>query len=491
MPSSNAQRRYAPSFLGSTAALIAAAVASQAISFGGTLVTARLYGPAEVGMFGLFNVAFTLAVFAASWRYELAIVTVDDDDEADDVSLFVVLAGVASALLAAAILLFLEAVPDGGGLSPTLRRSLVALPLSLVLASLILAGTNLCVRQRRFARFAAQQVLLAVITVAVQIALADTQPPVGGLVVGFIAGQFAAVLLLAPVLGPALAAGWRRASLGRRMRRVAGEHRAHFLYTVPFSALTQLYYQVPLMVLAGLFGPKEVGFYSLAFRTTYTPIGLIPSAVAQVLFPEMARDRDRIGRWEPRLLGLLVALGVILAPFAAVLLIFGPELYAVALGERWREAGLFAQIMIVPNLLNGLASGYDRVYFVLQRQRTALIVVGIVCAFSALLMIAADQVGGTPAWLVGAWAAGHLVMALAWMATIYRIAGFSLRALGLRWGLVMAVLATLAVLLWFGRGVADGDVASVAIVSAAAAAYAIVMWRAARPLRALLKRDTP
>ena len=52
-------------------------------------------------------------------------------------------------------------------------------------------------------------------------------------------------------------------------------------------------------------------------------------------------------------------------------LAFGPELYAMVLGERWREAGLVAQILIVPNLIMALASGCDRLYFILQRQAAA------------------------------------------------------------------------------------------------------------------------
>src|SRR5688500_16204135 len=84
----------------STAVIAGTAVVAQVASFVGTLVNARLYGPFEVGLFGLFNVVFTFAVFAASWRYELAIVTTDKDDDADDIALFVFACGLVSALLA-------------------------------------------------------------------------------------------------------------------------------------------------------------------------------------------------------------------------------------------------------------------------------------------------------------------------------------------------------------------------------------------------------
>src|SRR6185437_14678465 len=89
----------------STAAMVGAAIIAQAINFFGTLAVARLYGPVEVGIFGLYTAVFSIVVFAASWRYEVAIVTVDADREANDVALFVFGAGITSAIIAAVGLL--------------------------------------------------------------------------------------------------------------------------------------------------------------------------------------------------------------------------------------------------------------------------------------------------------------------------------------------------------------------------------------------------
>jgi O-antigen/teichoic acid export membrane protein len=481
--SSDTPRSRIVSSITNTAVMAGAAVAAQVVSFAGTLVNARLYGPYEVGLFGLFNVVFTFAVFAASWRYELAIVTTESDDGADDVALFVFACGLASSLLALAALVVLEALPVGAGLSLDLRRALLGLPASLVLASVLLAGNGLCTRQHRFGRVAVQQVALVVATFAAQVALARVALPGSGLVTGFVVGQLIACLVFVHPLSTALIGRLRQTGVAQRLRRVAAEHRGHFFFTVPYSLFTQVYFQAPIVLLAAWFGTREVGFFSLAFRTTFTPISLVPNAVGQVFFPQMARQRDRLSTWEGPLLAVLTALGVLLAPAVAIILVFGQELYTLILGGSWREAGRFAQIMIVANLLNGLAGGYDRLYFVQQRQRTALVLTCIVLLLSLAMMLAAIVVGSSPEALVVGWTLGHLVMTIAWMVTIFRISGFSVRTLAARWLVILAVVAGLSFAAANVAAAIAGEASSVVIVSVIGLAYAAVILRLGMPLR--------
>jgi O-antigen/teichoic acid export membrane protein len=474
----------ARTFLTNTAALVISAILSQGLNFLAALAVARLYGPVEVGLFGLFNAAFTLVVFAASWRYELAIVTVEGDQEASDIALFVIAAGVTSAVAFAAGLAVIELLPSKAGLSASVRAAFVGLPPSLLLASATMAGTQLCTRQRRFGRIAIHQLAFAAMTAAAQIGLVGVDLPFSRLVTGFVVGQFAAVFVFADILLPTLLTSARKPVLLSRLTRVAKDHRGHFLYTVPYSLVTQFYFQLPLILLGSLFSAKEAGWFSLAFRTTFAPITMVPTAFAQVLFPELARDRDRLDHWEPRLLALLMGLGVLMAPAVAAILVFGPDLYELGLGHGWREAGAFAQLLIFSNLLNGIASGYDRLYFVLGRLRTALAVMFTVSILSLLLMFASFQISPVPLWLVGGWAVGHLVTALAWMATIYRVAGFSLLALTKRLAAVAAFVAALAAAMIGARNaLPDRLWLLVLLGTGTALVYGVAMRRTLWPLK--------
>lgn len=477
--------RPAPrSFLGNAVALVVAALASQAINLGASLITARFYGPAEIGVFGLFTVAFTLATFAASWSFEIAIVTVDTDEEANEVAVFIIAAATLIAALVATAVILIELLPEVVAPSLSLRRALLPLPLALLFAGANAAGTNLAVRRREFARVSIYRIVTAMSTAAAQIGFFAFAMPASQLAVGFVVGQAAGLLVLSSALLRAIGAVDIRNSAMTVLWHTARLHRRHFFYTTPYSAVTQVYYQLPLILIGAFLGTKEVGYFSLAYRTTFVPMTLMPGALAQVFFPELARDRNRLGLWESRLLTSMLGIGVLLAPIVSVILVWGPEIYSAILGNAWRDAGLFAQVMICANLMNGLASGYDRVYFVLHRQRTALVVTLAVCVLSAVLMVGTQAVGASALWLVAAWSFGHVILAIAWMTTIYGIAGYSVRALIHRWVLLASVVASLSVAIWIGRFTFEGS------LWASLADLVVVLgygWMAARGLIPLTK----
>jgi len=75
--------------------------------------------------------------------------------------------------------------------------------------------------------------------------------------------------------------------------------------------VTQVYYQLRLILIGAFLGTKEVGYFSLAYRTTFVPMTLLPGTLAQVFFPELARDRERLWLWESRLLTSMLGIGVL------------------------------------------------------------------------------------------------------------------------------------------------------------------------------------
>jgi len=472
-----------------TALLAGSAIASQFINFGGTLVNARLYGPSEFGLFGLFSGVLGVALFAASWRYELAIVTTDDEDKAQDTALFVCVAGVSSATVFVLALLIIESIPGGLGLSAAFRRTVAVTPLVLVLTSLILAGTNLCVRRRQFVRVALQQIVMALVTVCSQALLVGVSTPGGGLVAGFVLGQCAAAATLAPPVLRVLSDRIRVPAPWRRLQATAREHHRYFFYVIPYSLLTQIYVQGPIFLLGFLFNIADVGFFSLAYRTTTAPLGLLPAALAQVLFPELARDHERLGKWGPSIQALFGTLGILYAPAVAVIVAFGPDVFAMALGEQWRHAGAFAQIMIVPNMLIMLCTGYDRIYFILNRQKTALLLTIVSCVPSAAFMWSGYFLGGQPKWLIVGWSAAQIVTFLMWIGVVSYLSGFSLRALCGRVALVIGNIAVLTLVLGGSWEVRETPALASGFLLVTGTIYVAMLWWDIRQLKGLLQKS--
>jgi O-antigen/teichoic acid export membrane protein len=463
-----------------------ASVVGQAVSFIGSLAVARLYGPADVGLFALFSAVWGVAVIAASWRYELAIVTSDEDGRAADVALLVVCAAAMSAVAACGALLAIAVFPGNFGISAALRQELMVGVPALMVAGLNVAGTNICLRYRLFRRIGLQQVANAVITIAAQMVLLGIALPGGGLVMGFLLGQVASSAVFARPLVPLLVARLRAPGVLDRLWREARENRGYFLYTVPYTLVTQLYYQTPVLVLGSYLGAKEVGFFNLAYRTTSTPFGLLPVALSQVLFPDMARDGRSMTDWGPRMQAILIGLGILFAPVAAVIVAFGPDIYALLLGEKWRETGGLAALLVVPNLMAMLCSGYDRLYAILDRQRMTLALTVPAFILSLATMIAATRYAPTSTWLVGGWGLAHLIYVFAWMAGVWHAAGFFMRKLLAAWALIIGLVVALAMTFGLADAVCSGQPWAIALAVLALTGYGLLAWRVSTPLKGMM-----
>jgi lipopolysaccharide exporter len=99
-------------------------------------------------------------------------------------------------------------------------------------------------------------------------------------------------------------------------------------------------------VLSAFFSTGVVGQYALCSRVLRLPLGLIGSNIARVFSQRAAEARHQGSLTEltENVFGYLVALGMF--PFL-VLAMVGKDLFSVAFGPRWADAGLYAQILSI------------------------------------------------------------------------------------------------------------------------------------------------
>lgn len=131
--------------------------------------------------------------------------------------------------------------------------------------------------------------------------------------------------------------------------------------------------QLPWLVIAASQGVLVAGLVGLSVRVLATPVGVLAEAVAQSfagLFAESLRAADR------DLLPLVVRTsGRLLVPAscaAVVVVVAGPELFALVFGESWRAAGEFARVLVVVHALQLVTSPVSQVLPLLERQATQL-----------------------------------------------------------------------------------------------------------------------
>ncbi|WIJ45834.1 lipopolysaccharide biosynthesis protein [Curtobacterium citreum] len=190
-------------------------------------------------------------------------------------------------------------------------------------------------------------------------------------------------LVLAPTVGRLVAslgvgAGPRRRDghgpVPLRVVRATLRRYRRFVWYTPGSALMNVAgQQLPWLVIAASQGVLVAGLVGLSVRVLATPVGVLAEAVAQSfagLFAERLRAADR------DLLPLVVRTsGRLLVPAscaAVVVVVAGPELFALVFGESWRAAGEFARVLVVVHALQLVTSPVSQVLPLLERQATQL-----------------------------------------------------------------------------------------------------------------------
>ena len=321
--------------LKATLTLLAGGALAQALPLALGPWLTRLYTPAQFGQYAVFAaLAANLAVVACA-RYDYALPLARDAAEARALMalcLRVLLAVGGATLVLSAGLGARGLLADWAWLAPAVLAAGAVQWLSLWAA-----------RAERFAALASSRVTQhgggALAQVAAGVASSTGS---AGLVAGPVLGTMAA---LAWLRHPAPAGGWRGLWTLPRAEWLAAarRHRRFPLLNTPHAFAGALQDTLAIALIVAWSGEPAAGFWGLALRYLKAPATLVGGAVSQALYPRLARAGADEARAAVRQVMSLLA-GIAL-PLVALLMVFGPELFARLFGEPWREAGELARAL--------------------------------------------------------------------------------------------------------------------------------------------------
>lgn len=318
-------------------------------------VLSRLFTQEQFGHFGLFfSLANVLAILATLGLQD-AIIAARRAEEVE-------------ALQQAACQLLLATVPllglvawllisgDFLGYGSLPSWAAVLLAAEVALLSMIAVFQIRLVREKNFRGLAASHLVLGVSRPGGQVLAGVLGGGFPGLAAAELASRGAVLVLLWRACGAAFSKGWRATAFGRCLE-VAGQYRAFLYYRTPSTLLFNFGTALPPTLIASAYGLGAAGLYTFMFSVIVAPIGLLQKAVGDVFLGHFVglyqSDRAAAAGYFQRM--LLMLLGVATVP-AAVLWLWGAEVFAFIFGEPWREAGHLAAL-IAPLFLCDLAIG--------------------------------------------------------------------------------------------------------------------------------------
>lgn len=350
------QRRLTANRWGALAILSGTSLA-QVLALLAAPFLARIFSPADFGVFAIvLSVSFTAGSVAAL-RFEMAIPLARDDRDAHGLLVLGL-----CALFITGTLGLVSVLSFGGAAAsllnaPDVQPWLLLAPLLSTFLGLILLLSQMAVRQRRYAAIGRRSVLQQVLTISVQLTagLAHVRP--GGLIVGLAAGQAGAVLSL--LSGAGLRSEDARAGrVPGRLRFLLKRYRNCPLFLTPSGLANALGQQGPLLLMAFFYSTSVAGLFGLAQRVLLVPISSIGQSVSQVYLGELARmNEGSAKRSRDLFISTSRRLCVISATLTIPIFLCAPALFQFVFGDRWASSGdygraialtLFAQLVVAP-----------------------------------------------------------------------------------------------------------------------------------------------
>jgi lipopolysaccharide exporter len=466
--------------------LVSGAALAGAIPIALAPILTRLYHPDAFGVSALFLGLVSIIHTIASWGYDASVILPEGDEEA--FALLGVSLGLnflTSLLLAPVIWLWGEPLAALINAPPEFANYLWLMPLGVLASSLYTTLSYWSARTRRFGNLSKARVSGASAGGAYQLGFGFAGlATAGSLIAAAVFNFFVGVLVVGvPVLRrdlPRLKGGLRLPVL----RSVIWRYRKFPQFDAGARFLNNLSWQIPPFILILFFPPAVVGYYTLGNRLLRAPMELIGYSIGQVFAQSSAAARldGSLPRHVEATFRQLLTFS--LFPLL-VLAISGPEIFAVAFGELWTEAGVYAQILSLWTVFWFISSPLAVVFRVLERQEVDLWLNAAIFV-TRVLSLAIGGWLGDARLAIGLFSATGVLVYGSLSLSVLRISGASLKTVGL------ILLKELAIFLPFGLVLAGLKLSGVHPAwQAGAAALFAGLFLAFRGLSYLRPKVTP
>lgn len=378
----------------------------------------RLYTPEAFGQYALLASVSALLINATTLGLSAAVMAPKDDHAAEQ------LVGVAftcSLVLASGLTLL------GLVLTPLLPTRVAGMPVwqvclwlyAMTIVGVLLALLRLHSNRRGLNRTLAVNSILAplcTLFIAVPMGLAK-HGSLGLILAGLAAGVLCSVQMVWR------ANPFRHHVSWRSVRETLRTYRGYVLYQYPASLMETAGTQLPTQVLGGLFGSTLLGSYSMNERLFGVPLRLIGVPLNAVYFRSTS-ESYRAGRDLAPLTFTIVSRVALAAGAPMVVMIFfGPDLFAWALGAEWRAAGVLSAFLVPLYVLTLCRASVENLRVVIGQHRTNAGLSGARLVTALLSLVAGHACFGTLTGAVFGLTLGSSVFMAVDMGTTFSLLG--------------------------------------------------------------------
>ncbi len=355
-------------------------IAPQLVTFGVSIVIARLVGPEAYGLVGMLAIFMALGQAFSELGLSAAIIQRKEVSDDDLMSVFVVnvVAGIAMTLIGCAIAPLVAAFYN----EPKITGLMSAQSLTFVIASVGAVQAALISREMRFKFNAKVEVFACFVSAIVGLVMAFRGFEVWSLVGLGLSRVFTRVCLLWAfrVWQPAGRFSWQAFN-------GIWAYSSRLLYaSLLHRVVTNLY----SVIIGKVYSPADLGLYTRAYSLQQMPVGIIAGIVQRVAFPLFSKNQHDLIylkatlRKQVRLILALVVSGM------ALLYAISEELILLLLGEEWLGAVALLKILCIAGVFSSIfplhsnmtmALGNSKLFFRVEMIKKIYIILALACVY--------------------------------------------------------------------------------------------------------------
>ncbi len=313
---------------------------TQVVTWGTTIIVARLLAPSDYGLVGMGAIYINLFTLFSEFGVGTAVVTLQDltENQVSQLNTLSLFLGVLGFLVSAA-----AAIPLGKFFhSPNLPRIVTVLSVGFIVSGIRTVPYSLLQRELRFKLLAMIEGLQGVVQGLVTLVLALLGVGYWSLVLGMLSFSFTPTFLVLI---------WRRHSFA--IPRFSSIRKAiHYSRRIVIGRLSWGVYNDSDFIVAGrILGETQLGVYTLAWTLAHTPLEKLTTLINRVtpsVFATIQTDPDALRRY---LRNITSVMALIVFPATIGMALVAPEFVPLVLGPKWSGVTLPLEVLVLHALV--------------------------------------------------------------------------------------------------------------------------------------------
>ena len=331
-------------YLSSFLILASGTAVSQLIPILVSPILARLYLPEDFGLLSLFLAVVSSVGMSVSGRYDLAMLLPRRISSAKQLlGLALWVTGFSSCASLFLIYLFKLTRSDFLGLQ-ALQGWIFFIPLALMFTGMRTTLGYWANRNSDFRMLARIQLYQAITVSLVSIVFGLVKPGFPGLMISNIAGIFLGGIFLSIFYINDLK--YKTLSVSVRKIVCARQYKEFPCFNASSAVLDGITMGLPVFFIASYYSGNVIGFYGMVLRVSNAPLSFVSSSVGQIHLRKMIDLVHNGGNVRLYFLKITGVLASIVSLPTIIFVLFSPWIFETVFGEKWREAGVYLQILM-------------------------------------------------------------------------------------------------------------------------------------------------